>query len=297
MHNKGTRLDLLLFLSSRFCFVQSVEMAATWILSTPGSIAKQDVCNVSYRSAELAFQTVQEHGPVSLDYVTFVASENVIICTPCYTAVPVTGLNTHLRTCHYVPAKVRRATIARFDGVPAAKSFNDLVPCPDGSSPLSYLGPPMPGFCCPHCSEGKSINWDTMQQHTKKHHNISAPDCLQDRSRYKCYLQSWTKYSPKYWVVTQDDRSHQHQSDEGLVRTSHGDCSTRVEDEEKEEEERLDDELNGAVLDGELEHDENTEWLRGCKWPAWFAHKPIYIIVAAATLPPIAILDDLKLGL
>ena len=107
MHNKGTRLDLLLFLSSRFCFVQSVEIAATWILLTPGSIAKQDVCNVSYQSAKLAFQTVQEHGPVSLDYVTFVASENVIICTPCYTAVPVTGLNTHLRTCHYVPAKVR----------------------------------------------------------------------------------------------------------------------------------------------------------------------------------------------
>ena len=97
--------------------------------------------------------------------------------------------------------------------------------------------------------------------------------------------------------MTQDDRSHQHQSDEGLVRTSHGDCSTRVEDEEKEEEERLDDELNGAVLDGELEHDENTEWLRGCEWPAWFAHKPIYIIVAAATLPPMATSDDLKLGL
>jgi hypothetical protein len=74
--------------------------------------------------------------------------------------------------------------------------------------------------------------------------------------------------------VTQDNCSHQHQSDEGLVRTSYGDCLTRVEDEEKEEEERLGDELNSVALDGELEHDENTEWLRGCEWPAWFAHKP-----------------------
>lgn len=165
-------------------------MAATWILSTPGSIAKQNVCNVSYQSAKLAFQTLQEHGPVALDYVTFVASENVVICTPCYTAVPVTGLNTHLRTCHYVPAKVRRATIARFDGVPAAKSFNDLVPRPDGSSPLSYLSPPLPGFRCPHCTEGKTINWDQMRRHAKTNHNISALECFQDDSRYKYYLQS-----------------------------------------------------------------------------------------------------------
>lgn len=98
--------------------------------------------------------------------------------------------------------------------------------------------------------------------------------------------------------MTQDDRCHQHQSDEGLVGTSHGDCSTRVEDEENdEEEERLDDEPNSVALDGELEHDENTEWLRGCEWPAWFAHKPIHIIVAAAALPPMATSDDLKLGL
>lgn len=122
--------------------------------------------------------------------MTFVASENVVVCTPCYTAVPVTDLDTHLRTCHYVPFKLRRATIARFDGVPAAQSFNDLVPRQDGSTPLSYLSPPLPGFRCPHCTEGKTINWDQMRRHAKTNHNISAPECFQDQSRYNCHLQS-----------------------------------------------------------------------------------------------------------
>jgi hypothetical protein len=134
------------------------------------------------------FWVVQEHEPTALDYVTFIASEKVIVCTRCSTAVPVTGLDTHLRTCHHVPFKLRRATIARFDGVPAAQSFNDLVPRQDESTPLSYLPPPAPGFCCPHCTKGKTISWDRMRQHAKAEHNISAPECVQDQSRYECYL-------------------------------------------------------------------------------------------------------------
>jgi hypothetical protein len=57
--------------------------------------------------AEVAFYIVQEHEQIALDYLTFVASEKVIICTLCCTAVPVTGLDTHLRTCHNVPPKLR----------------------------------------------------------------------------------------------------------------------------------------------------------------------------------------------
>jgi hypothetical protein len=78
--------------------------------------------------AEVAFYIVQEHEQIALDYLTFVASEKVIICTLCCTAVPVTGLDTHLRTCHNVPPKLRLMTIARFDSVPAAQTFHDLVP-------------------------------------------------------------------------------------------------------------------------------------------------------------------------
>ncbi|KAH7390028.1 hypothetical protein BKA66DRAFT_581759, partial [Pyrenochaeta sp. MPI-SDFR-AT-0127] len=72
------------------------------ILSTPTSIA-------NYLQYKLT----------ALDYIIFVVSERVIICKPYCTAVPVIGLDTHLRTCHRVPLKLRRMTIARFNNLPA----------------------------------------------------------------------------------------------------------------------------------------------------------------------------------
>jgi hypothetical protein len=45
--------------------------------------------------------------------------------------------------------------------------------------------------------------------------------------------------------------------------------------EDEEEEQRFDNDLKTVALDAELEHDENTEWLRGCEWPTWFTDKPI----------------------
>ncbi|OAL42614.1 hypothetical protein IQ07DRAFT_465673, partial [Pyrenochaeta sp. DS3sAY3a] len=252
-------------------------MATNWILSTPASIANKYVLMIG------------------LDYVTFIASEKVIVCTRCSTAVPVTGLDTHLRTCHHVPIKLRRKTIARFDGVPAAQSFNDLVPRQDGSTPLSYLLPPVPGFSCPHCTERKTINWRRMRQQAKTEHKISAPECAQDQSRYECHLQSWTKYSPKYWVVAQDDSVGRQEIQEQPHFGSEGEYLTRLEDEE--EDQRFDGDLSTVALDVELEHDENTEWLRGCEWPMWFIRKPIHLIVAAAALPSARTSEDLSLGL
>jgi hypothetical protein len=75
------------------------------------------------------------------------------------------------------------------------------------------------------------------------------------------------KYSPKYWVVNQDDSSNQHKGQEEPHCTSKSEYLTRVEDEE--EEQRFDDEPNVVALDAELEHDENTEWLRGYEWLVW----------------------------
>jgi hypothetical protein len=55
---------------------------------------------------------------------------------------------------------------------------------------------------------------------------------------------------------------------------------------EEEEEARLAEEAQGfTCLAGELEHDENTEWLRGCGWPRWFAHKPLHLVTSTATTP------------
>jgi hypothetical protein len=70
---------------------------------------------------------------------------------------------------------------------------------------------------------------------------------------------------------------------------------TQIEDEEDEQ--RFEDKPTVVALDAELEYDENTKWLRGCEWPAWFAYKPIYIIVAAAALLFARTLEDLVLGL
>jgi hypothetical protein len=36
----------------------------------------------------------------------------------------------------------------------------------------------------------------------------------------------------------------------------------------------------------ELEYDENTDWLRGCGWPRWFANKPLYLIIATSRVLP-----------
>jgi hypothetical protein len=53
---------------------------------------------------------------------------------------------------------------------------------------------------------------------------------------------------------------------------------------EAEEEARLAEEAQGFIcLFKELEHDENTEWLRGCRWPQWFDHKPLHLITSTAT--------------
>lgn len=41
---------------------------------------------------------------------------------------------------------------------------------------------------------------------------------------------------------------------------------------------------NAPALDEELEHDQNTDWLRDCGWPTWFAGKSLLVIVTAASL-------------
>jgi len=52
------------------------------------------------------------------------------------------------------------------------------------------------------------------------------------------------------------------------------------------DEERLSraDELHPA-LNEELEHDNNTDWLRSSGWSRWFRQKPISIVVASAGSP------------
>ncbi|KAH9876388.1 hypothetical protein J1614_003867 [Plenodomus biglobosus] len=56
---------------------------------------------------------------------------------------------------------------------------------------------------------------------------------------------------------------------------------------EAEEEARLLREEQGSMsLSNELKHDEKTDWLRGCGWPRWFAHKPLHLMIATSRVPP-----------
>jgi hypothetical protein len=123
---------------------------------------------------------------------------------------PTQNLDGHLqRSLHWLNHEVQRTTVARFVSLPVAQVFEDLAPWEDGSKPLSYLGPPILGFCCPHCSASKTKIWYQMRGHGKSKHGLTAPECKRDRSRYACFLQSWTTYPPKYWVANRDDDSEQ----------------------------------------------------------------------------------------
>jgi hypothetical protein len=176
-------------------------MPTAWVVETPESVAAPAV-----RIKPTQCKRNQQPDAAASNPLMFVASERVIVCTSCKVAVPFQNLDTHLRVAHKLHFRLRRTIVAQFDGLPAAQTITDLKPRQDASASLSYIAPPTPGYSCAHCSVFKSINWDSMRQHAKKNHCISALDCLRQRPKLTCALQSWTKYSPKYWTVTEFDQ-------------------------------------------------------------------------------------------
>lgn len=56
---------------------------------------------------------------------------------------------------------------------------------------------------------------------------------------------------------------------------------TEVEDEQR----LVDEEAGSAEQTLELEHDENTEWLRTSEWPRWFQSRPFHIIILHQRYP------------
>ena len=54
--------------------------------------------------------------------------------------------------------------------------------------------------------------------------------------------------------------------------------------------------INPRVLDEELKHDGNTDWLCGCTWSFQCAHKLLRLIVTATLLPSPNTTADLSLG-
>ncbi|CAG5169071.1 uncharacterized protein ALTATR162_LOCUS6994 [Alternaria atra] len=242
-------------------------MPTPCVVETPESVAAPAV-----RIKSTQHKHKQQSDNAALNLLTFVAIEQVIICTSWKVAVPFQNLDTHLRVAHKLHFRPRRTIVAQFDGLPAAQTITDLKPRRDGSALLSYLAAPTSGYSCLHCPVFKGISWDHMRQHAKKRHLISAPECLRQKFRLACALQSWTKYSPKYWTVTELDQPPSMRSD--IYHGPHV-SQDRLSSEEEalilmetEEEQRLLSEQSHSVaLDDEVDHDENTEWLKGCEWP------------------------------
>lgn len=110
-------------------------------------------------------------------------------------------LDPHLTQTHRMKAPVRRAVRARFENVPVVQREAEMKPLPDGSLPLSYLMPPVPGFRCGQCPY-KTTNRDVYRRHAKKLHNLPGGEL--DREDARRPLQCWTKWSQggvKYWCV------------------------------------------------------------------------------------------------
>jgi hypothetical protein len=75
-------------------------MPTPWVVETPESVAAPTV-----RIKSTQHKHKQQFDHAALNPLTFVASEQAIICTSCKLAVPFQNLDTHLRVAHTGPQR------------------------------------------------------------------------------------------------------------------------------------------------------------------------------------------------
>ncbi|KAK7178263.1 hypothetical protein PSPO01_15690 [Paraphaeosphaeria sporulosa] len=148
----------------------------------PLILPREHACNLGRGNPKVSRSSNCQANTLAFNPLTFVASERVIVCTPCKVAVPYQHIDTHLRDGHRFRAALRRTIAAQFDGLPAVRNIADLKPL------------------------FKTVNWDRVRRHAKKDHGINAVDCRQRKSEMSYALQSWTKYSRAYWIVDKSDQ-------------------------------------------------------------------------------------------
>ncbi|PVI03267.1 hypothetical protein DM02DRAFT_625972 [Periconia macrospinosa] len=232
-------------------------------------------------------------------HIQYLPKYGHLLCAPCRTALPLPRLHTHLLLRHHIREPRRSAIVARYEGLPVSQSDDDIRPLPDGSPLLEFLAPPAQGFAC-QCSF-KTISCDGYRKHLKKVHNESWTSAK--RKVAECFLQKWappkSSFPYQYWRVDatsigpagQAEKCGDLQQQNGRDVTGTPEVTGDPELDavlkmEAEEEARLacigQKEMTIAE---ELEHDENTDWLRGCGWPRWFAYKPLHLIALTARIP------------
>jgi hypothetical protein len=81
------------------------------------------------------------------------------------------GLSTHLRDCHSIPAKVRKAIVEKYNGY-ALLNPKDVPLPPSFGLPFEFLAGPMEAFLCDdEACEFISKNRDNIRKHCNKTHD------------------------------------------------------------------------------------------------------------------------------
>jgi hypothetical protein len=163
------------------------------------------------------------------------------------------------------------------------------MPLPGGSSPLGFLASPRRGYFCPHC-DYTTDRWDVLLRHFRE------TQCRKERKPrdyLSCSVQGWASFgrnARKTWRLDGVAATGQR---EAMARASWDQSVlddpaivALLQMEDKEEARLLREEKELMSPSTELEHDENTDWLRGCGWPRWFANKPLHLIIATSRVPP-----------
>ena len=231
-------------------------------------------------------QPAEQEIPSVISYLT---QFKHLLCGPCKSVVPYKTLYHHLRYHHNIRHAFCKAIVSKYENVSVSQTDADVTPLLAGTPPLDYLPSPEPGYFCPHC-DYTTVNWDSLLHHFRK---TRCDRGRGTRGNLSCFLQRWVsvrKNVGRAWRVDTTIPVTQRETDVALS------CDQSVVDDpatiallrmEAEEEARLlREEQESMSLSNELEHDEKTDWLRGCGWPRWFAHKPLHLIVATARLPP-----------
>jgi hypothetical protein len=218
--------------------------------------------------------------------------------------IPFQTLRYHLRQHHRVAFASCNAVLEQYESLPVSQNDADVKPLPHDTPPIPLLGRPVAGYSCKHCPF-LTINYSTaLRKHVKKAHQRSL--LKTDERDFSCFLQRWISYRNvgNYWRVNAasiTSESFYPGRDVDVERCDRSVGSSNPQAAalaimEAEEEARLADEAQGSTsLSDALEHEENTDWLRGCQWPRWFAHKPLHPMIATSRMP-LASKDDVHLG-
>jgi len=195
-------------------------------------------------------------------------------------------LYNHLRDYHKIRTPVCKAIVSQYEALSVSQTDADVVPLPSKSSPLDFLAPPERGYFCPQC-DWTTCSWDMILLHFRKTQCSRGGRARNDLS---CFLQRWSPIRRNLggtWRIedaTDTDRGGRGSSwDRSAIDEPATAALLQMEAEEEARLAQQDREL--MCLSNELEHDEKTDWLRGCGWPRWFAQKPLHLIIATSRLP------------